>query len=129
MRLGRWSVIGSVVALTVALAATVAAGSTIYSGELSITFRSKPSGDSFSGRVGSSRPACRRRKVMIFRKRSGADDRIRATRSRRGGAWHAIAPHHRVGGGRYYAAIRTKALGGGSACAAVMTSDVVVGRH
>jgi hypothetical protein len=103
-------------------------GSTVYSGQLSITLRSAPSGDSFSGRVFSSKPACRRRKVVIFRKRSGADDRIRATRSRRGGAWEVIPPHRRVGAGRYYAVVHTKFLGGGSACVAVTTSDVVVKR-
>jgi hypothetical protein len=114
--------------LTVALTATAAAGSTFYPGQLSITFRSTPSGDSFSGRVSSSKPACRKRKVVIFRKRSGADDRIRATRSRRGGAWEVTPPHRRVGGGHYYAVIHTKYLGGGSACVAVTTSDVVVPR-
>jgi hypothetical protein len=116
------------VALALALAATAAAGSTVYSSALTITFRSKPSGDRFSGRVSSAKPACRRRKVIIFRRRSGADDRIRATRSRRGGAWTVLPPHRRIGAGRYYAVIRAKALPGG-ACAAVSTSSVVVTRH
>ena len=133
MRLRRWFAIGSVAALVIAVAASAAAGSTIYSGQLSITFRSRPSGDSFSGRVRSEKPACRQRKVIIFRKRSGADDRIRATRSRRGGAWEAIPPHGRTGAGRYYAVIRTKVLSSGSAgyraCARVTTSDLIVTRH
>ena len=115
------------------LGASAAAGTRIYSGQLSITFRSVPSGDSFFGRVRSEKPACRRRKVVIFRKRSGADERIRAARSRRGGAWEAIPPHRRAGAGHYYAVLHTKVLSRGSggyrACAAVTTSDVVVQRH
>ena len=129
MRLGRWFAVGSTVALALALVATAAAGSTVYSSQLTITFRSAQSGDSFSGRVSSEKPACRRRKVVIFRKRSGADDRIQATRSRRGGAWEADPPHRKLGAGRYYAVIRTKVLSSGSACAAVKTSSVIVTRH
>ena len=133
MRPKRWFAVASAAALLIALAATAATGSTIYTSQLSVTFRSAPSGDRFSGRVSSAKPGCRKRKVIIFRKRSGADDRIRAARSRRGGAWKAVPPHHKVGAGRYYAVIRTKVLRGGSAgyraCAPVKTTDVVVTRH
>jgi hypothetical protein len=122
-----------VMALVLGVGASAQAGTRIYSNELSITFRSVPSGDSFSGRVRSAKPACRRRKIVIFRKRSGSDDRIRAARSRRGGAWKAIPPHGRTGAGRYYAVMRTKVLSSGSggyrACAPVRTSDLVITRH
>ncbi len=134
MRLRGWFAVGLVAILvTAAGASAVAAGSRLYSNQLSITFRSAPSGDSFNGRVRSAKPACRRRKVVIFRSRSGADDRIRATRSRRRGAWEAVPPHRRIGAGRYYAVMRTKVLATGSAgyraCAPVTTSEVVVKRH
>ena len=133
MRLGRWSAVAVVTALVLAAGASARAGTRIYSSELSMTFRSVPAGDSFSGRVRSEKPACRRRKVVILRKRSGVDERIRATRSRRGGAWEVVPPHGRAGAGHYYARIRTKVLSSGSggyrACAAVTTSDLIVKRH
>ena len=131
LRLGRWIAVGSVVGPD-----GRAGGHRRRPGRRSTPASSRspsarrPPATASAAGCSSAKPACRRRKVVIFRKRSGADDRIRATRSRRGGAWEAIPPHRRAGAGRYYAVIRTKlSSGGGSACAAVTTSDVVVSRH
>ena len=103
---------------------------TTYGNTLSIVFRSGPSGDHFNGRVRASKPACRRRTVVVLRRRSGADKRILAVRTRRGGAWDSSPPGGRVGAGRFYARIRRKVLAGGSRnCAPVETSSVRVQRH
>ncbi len=133
MRLRHWSSVALVAILAVVLVASAQADSRSYWNTISITFRSVPAGDSFSGRVRSAKPACRRgRKVVIFRKRSGADERIRAARSRRGGRWEAIPPGGKAGAGHYYALMRRKVLSTGAEyreCAPVTTSDVEVKRH
>jgi hypothetical protein len=133
VRLKGLSSVAVIAGLAIVLVASAQADTRSYGNTLSITFRSVPSGDSFSGRVRSAKPRCRLRRVVVLRKRSGADQRIRAARTRRGGAWEAIPPGGRVGAGRYYARMRRKVLqsggGGFRECAAVTTTTVTVKRH
>ena len=93
--------------LALSIAGVAGAQGTFFNTSLTINF-SRSGNDSFFGRVKSPKPRCiRQRKVSVYRKRSGTDQKIGSDLSSSTGRWRI-----NVGGsahrGDYYA--KTKAL-------------------
>ena len=103
--------------LVLSSAGVAAAQSTSFKTSLTINFSNSGS-DSFSGRVKSPKSACiRQRKVSVYRKRSGSDQKIGADSSSASGRWRV-----KVGGnarrGDYYAKTKRATLSSGTCQAA-----------
>lgn len=66
--------------------------------------------DAILGEISSPKAACeRRRKVKVFRRRSGADRLVGTARSNRGGQW--VLERNRFRRARYYAKVVSKNIG------------------
>ena len=102
--------------LVLSSAGVAAAQSTTFKTSLTINFNK--GSDSFSGSVKSPKSACmRQRKVSVYRKRSGSDQKIGADSSSASGRWRV-----KVGGrarrGDYYAKTKRAMLSSGTCQAA-----------
>ena len=102
--------------LVLSSAGVAAAQSTTFKTSLTINFNK--GSDSFSGSVKSPKSACiRQRKVSVYRKRSGSDQKIGADSSSSSGRWRV-----KVGGnarrGDYYAKTKRAMLSSGTCQAA-----------
>ena len=103
---------------TLALSSAGGAAAQGASFKTSLTVNFNKGSGSFSGTVKSSKPACmRQRKVSVYRKRSGADQKVGSDSSSASGSWR-VKVAGRPRRGDYYAKTKPATLSSGTCQAA-----------